>query len=938
MKFKLLLTLLLFVSATTVLFAQITTVNDRDKQPMDDAIYYGHLPNGLTYYVRKNVSPKKRAVMYLVERVGSLQEDDDQQGLAHFVEHMAFKGTRTFPKDEIINYLQKSGVKFGADVNAHTGYDQTTYELFLPTDSMQVFNKGLDIMTDWAGFVTFDPNEINSERGVILEEARLKEKTADGRMNMQTIAMEDNNSRFAERLPIGKEDIIKNAKQETLLRFYHDWYRPDEQAVIVVGDFNPRQVVQMIKDKFSVLQNPITERPLVNYSIPPASGTHVKILTDKETPYTYFSMTVRLPGTRERTDVEYVERMRTYLLNYMLNNRISEIIKKGNPPFLAAGAYNATSIGNTDIFTVRINAKPGELENSVKTIAAELQRAKKFGFTADEFKVAKEWFLRGRAGSFYNKDNHPSSSYADEYKRNFLEDEGIPGLEYEYNFTKSYIENIRLVDINNLMIPYTSMDNRVIILEAPENDAAKLPDEKTLLSWVDKPDTSIVAYHDVQVDKTIDLLPDSALNSGKVASTFSDGVAGTETYILSNGAKVIVKNTDFANGQVLFDVYGFGGTSLASDADYTSASFAGALVSKSGIGAFNQVELDKILTNKSLAVVPYIHDYVEGIRGGASQTNFELALKLIHLYFTAPRKDPAVWDGIISQQKALLTDESNSPANIFSDTVRAVLNNYNLRSYHPTEAMLKSANIDKAYGYYKDRFADAGNFTFIFVGNIDNIGIRGLIKKYIGSLPGTHSNESFKDLKMNPPPGKITKIVHKGIDDKSTVQLLFHGKFDYNHENNLQLNALGEILQIKLIQRLRQIESEVYSPKAGAYYINYPEGQYGLNIQFTCSSANVNNLISAALDEVNKIKQNGASQVDIQKFIADETRETQLKLKQNGFWIEHLSSAYKNKEDPGYILNYINTLNHITVESTKVTANVYLNDDNFIKLVLLPEK
>jgi zinc protease len=297
-----------------------------------------------------------------------------------------------------------------------------------------------------------------------------------------------------------------------------------------------------------------------------------------------------------------------------------------------------------------------------------------------------------------------------------------------------------------------------------------------------------------------------------------------------------------------------------------------------------------------------------------------------------------VWEGILSQQKALLTNESNSPANIFNDTARAVLHNYNLRGYTPTAGMLKSADIDKAYNYYKDRFANAANFTFIFVGNTDNIGMRGLIKKYIGSLPGTISNESFKDLNMNPPPGKITKIIHKGIDDKSTVQLLFHGKFDYNQENNLQLNALGEILQIKLTQRLREIESEVYSPKAGAYYINYPNGQYGLNIQFTCSSANVNNLISATLDEVNKIKQNGASQVDIQKFIADETRETQLKLKQNGFWLEHISSAYKNKEDPGYILNYINSLKQVTVESTKVTANVYLNEDNFIKLILLPEK
>lgn len=930
--------MLLFFLATGTLSAQQKTINDEDKQPIDGEIYHGYLTNGLTYYVRKNVSPKKRAVLYLVDRAGSLQEDDDQQGLAHFVEHMAFKGTRTFPKNELISYLQRSGVKFGADVNAHTSYNQTSYELVLPTDSMQVFNKGLDILTDWAGFVTFDPAEINTERGVVLEEARVRLKTANGRLNNQTMALEYNNSRFAERTPIGKEDVIKNFAPETLTKFYHDWYRPDEQAVIIVGDFNPRQVVQLLKDKFSVLQNPATERTLVNYSISPANGTSVKILTDKETPYTYFSMTVRLPGTKERTNDEYLQKLQTFLLNYMLNNRIADIAKKGNPPFLAASAYNSSSIGNTDIFTTRINSKPGQLESSVKTIMAELERAKKFGFTEDELKTAKEWFVRGRASAYYDMQNHASSSYADEYRRNFLDEEGIPGLEYEYNYTNSHIKDIRVADINKLMVQYTSDQNRVVLLEAPEKDAASLPDEKTLLSWINNSDSNLNAYQDVQVDKNVDILSEDGLKSGKIDSVSTDNVAGTETFTLSNGARVIIKNTDFRNGQILFDVYGFGGTSLAGDQDYTSASMAGKLISKSGLGAFNQVELDKILTNKSVGAVPYIGDYVQGIRGGASQTNITLALKLIHLYFTAPRKDTAVWEGLISQQKALLADESNSPANVMGDTLRAIMHNYNVRGYNPTETMLKTAAIDKAYNYYKDRFADASNFTFVFVGNTDNVGMRGLIKKYIGSLPGKHSNEGLKDLNMTPPPGKITKIIHKGVDDKSTVQLLFHGKFDYTQETNLQLNALGEILQIKLTERLRQHESEVYSPRAGAFYINYPNGQYGLGIQFTCSSANVDKLVDASLDEVNKIKQNGALQGDIQKFIANETRSTQLKLKQNTFWVEHLSSAARNKEDAGYIMGYISTLNNVTVASTKATANKYLDDNNFIKLILLPEK
>jgi zinc protease len=577
-----------------------------DSQPMDKAIYFGHLPNGLTYYVRKNIAPKKRAVLYLVEKVGSLQEDADQRGLAHFVEHMAFKGTPNFPKLELISYLQKSGVTFGADVNAQTTFNQTCYQLTVPTDSMQVFNKGLDILADWAGHLSFDPEEINNERNVILEEDRMRMKSAAGRMNMQTLPMEYNNSRFAERLPIGTAESIKTIQADAFRKFYHDWYRPDAEAVIVVGDFNPRQVVQLIKDKFSALQNPENERQLTDYSIPEMDGTRDKILTDKETPYTYVGMTVRLPGTKERSNAEYLQRLRANLLNYMLNSRIGELAKKGNPPFLSASAYNTSSVGNTDVFITRLTAKPGELQNSVKTIFGEVEQAKKFGFTDDELKAAKDWFIRGRAGSFYNIDNHESSAYAEEYRRNFLTGEGIPGLEYEYTFSKDNIGKIQLSDINTLLQIYCNDQNRTVILEAPEKDASSLPDEKTLLDWINNPGGAEKAYESVRVDNGVDILPYD-LKSGKIESSSTDA-SGAETFVLSNGARVILKNTNYSMGQVFFDVYGFGGTSLSNDADYPSASFSGTLIRKSGVGTFDQVTLDKILANK-VVIDPYLGTY-----------------------------------------------------------------------------------------------------------------------------------------------------------------------------------------------------------------------------------------------------------------------------------------------------------------------------------------
>ena len=901
---------------------------------MDKAIHYGVLPNGLTYYVRKNLSPKNRAVLYLVERVGSIQEDDKQLGLAHFVEHMAFNGTKDFPKNQLVDYLQKSGVKFGADVNAHTGYDQTIYELTVPTDSMQVFNKGMDVLLNWAGYLSFDPDEVNNERSVILEEARLRGKNANERMSSQTIPIAFNNSRYAFRLPIGQEDIVKNCTAEELRQFYHDWYRPDDEAIIVVGDINPNKAEELIKERFAVLQNPVNEKPLGNYSIPPVSGTRVKIVTDEEAQYTTFSMTVRLPGTKERTNTEYLQKIRTFLLNKMMNDRLKDITKVGNSPFLFASANDLSSLGNTDIFTAQTVANPGELEKATKALLAELERARKYGFTADELSAAKNWYVGTQAGLYLNIASHKSEAYAQEYSRNFLNEEGCPGVEYEYNFSLAYLRNIQLDEINDLFASYISHDNRYVIIEAPAKDKGILPDEKTVLDWIDHPGADVQAYKDVKVDKDIDVLPEDELKPGKIESDLNDSRIDTKTLILSNGAKVILKNTNFQNGLVLFNAYSFGGTSIASDTDYPSAALAATMVRKSGLANFNQVELDKYLSLKKVSLSPFIHEYTQGITGSSAQIGLETALKLIHLYFTAPHKDTAVWNGVLSDQRSWLATKDNSPSGVFADTANMVLNSYNPRSAGVTETMLKLANIDNAYSFYKDRFADASNFTFVFVGNLYDIDIRNLIKKYIGSLPSTHSNETYKDLGMYPSPGKITKIVHKGIDDKSTVRLVFSGQFEYNQANNLQLNALGEILQIKLIERLREQESSVYAPTAGAFYLNYPTGRYSVTVQFTCGEANVDKLIAATMDEINKIKQNGALPADIEKFKSEEERSTQVKLKENGFWLEHLASTARNHEDPDYIRDFIKTLDNVTVESTKACANKYLAGDNLIKLIL----
>ncbi|MDB5135246.1 MAG: insulinase family protein [Mucilaginibacter sp.] len=903
--------------------------------PVDPNVIIGKLPNGLTYYIRKNVEPKNRAELYLVNKAGSVLETDAQQGLAHFTEHMAFNGTRDFPKNELVNYLQKSGVKFGADLNAYTSFDETVYQLPLPTDSVKTFEKGFDILADWAGNVTFDPKEIDSERGVVLEEERLRGKNAQERLQQQILPVLLNNSRYAIRLPIGKEDILKTFKPETIKSFYHDWYRPDLQAVIAVGDFDPKRVEQLIKDNFSDLKGPANEKPRTKYNVPASAGTSVKIATDKEFPYTLAEIVVKHPGTKVRTKADYIESLRVELFNQMLNARLNELTQKANPPFLFGRASYGSFIGNQDAFTSIAVAKSGELEKALKAVVAETERAKKFGFTQTELDRAKQDALTQIENAYNERDKTKSVNFVREYQQNFLQGEAIPGIEFEYNFQKENIGKIKLGEINALAGKYISDQNRAVIVEAPEKEKDKLPAEKTLLAWISTAGKGVTAYVDEVSTKP--LLAKEPTGS-KITSEQKDEAIGTTTLTLGNGVKVILKPTTFKNDEVLISSYHFGGTSLASNEDFTSANMAAGVIGNSGLGDFTEIQLDKMLSGKNVSISPYINETTEGVNGNASPKDLETALQLVYLYYTQPRKDADIWQSNISQTKAVLVNRGLDPGSVFQDTVAATLSGNNFRRMVVTMDRLNSANLDKAYKFYQDRFADASGSTFTLVGSFDAEKIKPLLEKYLGGLPSANRNETYENLHIHAPTGQITKNVYKGIADKSSVQIVFSGEYEYNDENNLQVDALNEILNIKLIERLREKESGVYSPRVLASYVKLPNSRYNFTVLFGCAPANVDKLINATMEEIEKIRQNGPEAVDIQKFVAEESRSTEVKLKENAFWSAHLSSASENQENPDAVLNHIHDLNKVTVQSVKDAANKYLSSVNLIKLILLPEK
>ena len=903
--------------------------------PADPAVLIGKLPNGLTYYIRKNTEPKNRADLYLVNKAGSVLENDDQQGLAHFVEHMAFNGTRDYPKNELVNFLQKSGIKFGADLNAYTSFDQTVYQLPMPTDSAKLFAKGFDILANWAGMDTFDTNEIDKERGVVLEEERLRGKNAQERIQLQTLPIILNNSRYAQRLPIGKEDILKNFKPQTIKDFYKDWYRPDLQAVVAVGDFDPQKVLALIKQNFSELKNPAKEKPFVKYEIPVHKQTLVKIVTDKEQPYTIAQIIVKRPGTVVKNTLDLLQNLRINLFNSMINARISELTQQSNPPFLFAQSSYGDFLADLEAFSSIVVTKPGELEKGVKAIVAENERVQKFGFTQTELDRAKQSVMATLDQQFNEKDKTRSSVFVNQYQQNFLKGDAIPSIDFKHDFYQKNIGQITLSEINGLTKKFISDENRVVIVQAPEKEKANLPTEKTLLNWISTAGQGVKAYVDEVSNKP---LLEKVPTGSKTVSEKKNAAIGSTEITLGNGVKVVLKPTDFKNDQILINSFSFGGTSLSSDADYISANFADGIVGSSGVGNFTQIQLDKMLAGKIANVSPYISATAQGFSGSTSPKDLETALQLIYLYTTSPRKDPNIWNSNLSQYKTVIASRSAVPESVFQDTIAAVMSSYNLRGSTPTLKQLDAASLDKAFTFYQQRFADHGHDVFTLVGNFDPEKIKPLLEKYLGALPATGTNTSFKDLNIHAPAGKITKTVYKGLEAKSSVQLVFTGDYKYSEANNLQLDALEEILNIKMIERLREKESGVYAPRVNASYTKIPEQRFNITVSFGCAPENVNKLVLAALEEIDLIKKNGAETTDIQKFVAEESRSTELQLKNNGFWLGQISKSYQYQQDPADVLEHVKNLNQITIQSTKATANQYLSGENLIRFILLPEK
>lgn len=929
MSIKKILYLLISISVTASAFAQEKPI------PMDPDVRIGKLPNGFTYYIRHNEQPKKRVVMYLANEVGSVLEDDDQQGLAHFMEHMNFNGLKHYPHNELVDYLQKNGVRFGADINAYTSFDETVFQLPLPTDDPDVLNNGFQILRDWAQDALLDSTEIDKERGVVLEEKRLG-KGATERMRRQYWPIILNNSRYAVRIPIGQDSVLEYFKPATIRRFYNDWYRPDLQAIIVVGDINVDQIEKNIKAKFGDLKNPGNERLRPKYTVPLTGKNQFIAVTDKEQTSTTLEVLIKQPEQPVQTTADFRENLVKVLYNAMMSERFAEILRQASPPFLKGDAGISNFMGGLADFDASVVAKPGELETGFKAVWREIERAKRFGFTSTEMERMKQQILNNVQTRLKEENKTSSETYVKAYLQSFLHNTPSPGIDYESVLIKQDLAGISLNDINLLAKNEVRDTNRDILIMAPEKDKAILPNEATVNNWLKEIDNeTLLPYEDKTSSRPLLVITPVA---GKIVTEQQNKELNITTITLSNGVKVLLKPTDFKNDQIMFSAFAPGGTSTYSDADYQSAANASVIIAASGVGNYNAGELSKFIQDKQVSVKPYITDRYEGINGSSTTKDLETALQLVYALFTEPRKDTTLFKGIISRTKSNLVNRANDPISVFNDTVSAILSNYNVRRTGPTLQKLEQIDLDKAFAVYKERFADAANFTFTFVGSIDTNTIKPLLEKYLGSLPATNKHEQAKYLGIHPPAGKVEKTVYKGTEPKASVILVFSGTYDYSPQNNIKFEALKETLEIRLLERLREDESGVYSPGVTLGTTKYPKQWYSFEIHFGCAPQNVDKLIASAFEEVSKLRNDGPLQENVDKWRAEDKASMQTESKTNIFWLKYLNAQLENQEPLTQLNDHERVVSMVTPDNLKTLAKHYLSEKNNIRLVLLPEK
>jgi zinc protease len=719
-------------------------------------------------------------------------------------------------------------------------------------------------------------------------------------------------------------------------RFFTDWYRPDLQALIIVGDIDVAEAEKLVKAKFADLKTPAKLRERTVYNIALTGKQQFMAVTDKEQANASIEVMMKHYAPEVKTEQDYLAQIKRGLFNQLINTRrYAETSRESNAAYTGMGAGINGFIGNVDMFSFNVSAKEGRLQQSFEQTWLILERIKRYGFSQDELDRAKQNQLRNLETSVKEKTKTSSVSYVNEYKSLFLKGEASPGIEWEYQFTKNNIANISLADINALMNEYLASKDVDILVIAPEKDKSTLPDSATVYGWINiLSKADVTPFKDEQVNSPLLAVKPKP---GKVIKKQEIAKIGVTRLMLSNGINVILKPTDFKNDRIVYGAYGPGGTSLYDNADYDVAANTGGLIGRFGLGDLNPVQLSKVLTGKVAGSTANIGPRSQTINGSASPQDLETALQITYLQFTAPRKDTVLFKSTMSNAIEGLNNRYADPNRVFADTISNVMGNYSYRSAPPTAERLEKITLQRAYDIYKERFADASGFTFVFVGNFKTDSITPLLETYLGSLPSLNKNIKARDLGIHIPYGQMMKKVYKGTENKATVRLLISGDYKYSALENLHLKAIGEVLQIKVLQQLRENAAEVYSPQVQSVYNKYPKNRYAIIVQFGCAPQSVDHLIGLVKQEMQDLCEKGPELEDVQKFKAQYLNNYELALKDNGFWYGYLLGQYENNEDVLQVLDTKQNLDKINQASLKKSAQVFLSGKNLITFELLPE-
>lgn len=861
--------------------------------PLNPAVLHGKLANGLTYYIQKNQLPKDRAMFYLVVNAGAIDENDNQNGLAHFCEHMAFNGTKNLPDKALLNYMEKNGVSFGKGVNAFTSSAITCYNLNdVPTTREILIDSTLLILNEWATNVLYKTEEINKERGVIHEEWRTR-GGASRRLGDVTNKVLMNGTKYASHNIIGTLDVIDNADPDLLRKFYQDFYRPDLQAVIVVGDIDPDAIRTKIEKMFGPIAKRETPLQKQKEIVPGNKELEITMATDKEAQNITITQYIKHAGPGKK-DVGYLkERMTSSLYNIMLSDRYNELLQKENPPMISAYSGYGSMTKFQDAYYVSINTLNNDPIRSLKAAMTENERVKQHGFTETELERAKKRMLVSYENSFKEKDKQMSANYVNRYMSHFTDGYPSPSAEYSLELAKTYLPQVTLAQVNDLAKKWMTDENRVIVVHGPEKEGVKMPTDaeiRTALTEVQQ--SKIEPYQDKVVDNK--LITEELNGSPVIKEEKIKDFDGTK-FTLKNGVTIYFKPTDNKADEVQLQAFSNGGLSLYSPEELPSARYAATVRNLCGVGKYSAQDLRKVLTGKVVGINPVMTDLEEMIICNSSVADFETLLQLIYLQFTQPRHDDAVLKSNIDRNKASLQNRKSDPNSAFSDTLQMLMSNYSKRVSLITPEYFDKIDFKKAYAVADERYRDAGDFKFVLIGNVDPVKMKPLIEKYLGSIPDIDRKEFWVDHKVGPKKGRTQKEIQVPMKDpKAQVYVHYFGELPNTPENEEYLKAIQYILRMRYTETIREKEGGTYGVGVSATMASRPVNNYKITMNFTCDPKKADFLKGLLYDEVKKLKESGVTEQEVAKTRENFMKEASEKLKDNYYILDRVKNYINN--------------------------------------------